>query len=126
MSNLSRTILLQVISLAIVSLGFVQVASGEIIGTQHMLEEQSRTASIARIELVMSQEAVASQLAEYGVGADMISKRLQGMTSAELSQLEQSMDQQIAGEGVLELVGAVFLVLLILELVGVTDIFKAI
>ncbi len=40
--------------------------------------------------------------------------------------LEAEMDRQIAGGDALSLIGAVFLVLLILELVGVTDVFKSI
>ena len=126
MSNFLRTALLHTVSLAIMSMGFMQVASGEIVGAQQMLDEQTRATSIERIHSVVSQESVATQLAEYGVDADIISERLQGMTNAELLQLEHSLDQQIAGEGALGVIGAVFLVLLILELVGVTDIFKAI
>lgn len=126
MSNFLRTALLHTVSLTIMSLGFMQVASGEIVGAQQMLDEQTRVASMDRIHAVVSQEAIATQLAEYGVDAEIISERLQGMTNAELLQLEHSLDQQIAGEGALELIGAVFLVLLILELVGVTDIFKSI
>lgn len=126
MSNFLRTVLLYIVSLAVMSLGFVQAASGEIIGTQQMLDEQTRSASINRVQSVIAQDAVAAKLAEYGVDADVIAERMQGMTNAELLQLEQSIDQQFAGEGALGVIGAVFLVLLILELVGVTDIFKAI
>ena len=126
MSDFLRTVLLYTVSLAVMSLGFVQAASGEIIGTQQMLDEQTRSASINRVQSVIAQDAVAVQLAEYGVDADVIAERMQGMTNAELLQLEQSIDQQIAGEGALGVIGTVFLVLLILELVGVTDIFKAI
>jgi hypothetical protein len=126
MSNFLRTVLLYTVSLAVMSLGFVQAASGEIIGTQQMLDEQTRSASINRVQSVIAQDAVATQLAEYGVDADVIAERMQGMTNVELLQLEQSVDQQIAGEGAVGVIGAVFLVLLILELVGVTDIFKAI
>jgi hypothetical protein len=40
--------------------------------------------------------------------------------------LEGSLDRQIAGGDAIAVIGVVFLVLLILELVGVTDIFKSI
>ena len=48
------------------------------------------------------------------------------MTTAELLELESRFDEQVAGGDALGVIGAVFLVLLILELVGVTDIFKSI
>ena len=49
----------------------------------------------------------------------------QGLSSAELLELEGQLDSQVAGGDVVAIVGVVFIVLLILELVGVTDIFKS-
>jgi len=48
------------------------------------------------------------------------------LTQAELITLESQFNEQIAGGDALAVIGAVFLVLLILELVGVTDVFKSI
>jgi hypothetical protein len=48
------------------------------------------------------------------------------MTDSELASFESSLSQGIVGGDALAVIGAVFLVLLILELVGVTDIFKSI
>ena len=48
------------------------------------------------------------------------------LSAAELAQLDGRLDQLPAGAGIVEVVGVVFVVLLILELVGVTDIFTAI
>jgi hypothetical protein len=47
------------------------------------------------------------------------------MTDVELLALEGNLDKQVAGGDVLAVVGIVFVVLIILELMGVTDIFKA-
>ena len=46
------------------------------------------------------------------------------LSDAELAQLEGRLQQLPAGGSALGLVGAVFLVLLILEITGVVDIFK--
>ena len=46
------------------------------------------------------------------------------LSDSELVQLSENIDQAPAGAGVVEVVGIVFIVLIILELVGVTDIFK--
>jgi len=48
------------------------------------------------------------------------------MTTAELIALEGRIDENNAGGSALGTIGAVFLVLLILEVVGVTDVFKGI
>jgi len=64
-------------------------------------------------------------LQAFGVDQAIVQERLQGLTQAELITLESQFNQQIAGGDALGIIGAVFLVLLILELVGVTDIFKS-
>ena len=46
------------------------------------------------------------------------------MTPDELARLSRGLDELPAGAGALEVIGVVFLVLLLLELVGVIDIFK--
>jgi hypothetical protein len=61
-----------------------------------------------------------------GVDQATVMERLNGLSTAELLELEGQIDQQVAGGDILGLIGAVFVVLLILELVGVTDIFKSI
>jgi hypothetical protein len=48
------------------------------------------------------------------------------LTDEEIAALHGRIEQQVAGGDAIAVIGVVFLVLLILELVGVTDIFKAI
>jgi hypothetical protein len=61
-----------------------------------------------------------------GVDAAAVVTRLAQLTDEELVLMESRLDKLPAGAGALEVVGIVFVVLLILELVGVIDIFKAI
>ena len=97
-----------------------------VIGTEYMLEADIRDASRARVEALLAREDVAEQMRQFGVDEAMIHDRLQGLTHAELLALEGKIDQQVAGGDALGVIGAVFLVLVILELVGITDVFKAI
>jgi len=60
----------------------------------------------------------------FGVAPEAVMERVQYLSDAEVTALAGSLDRQIAGEGLLEVVGIVFVVLLVLELVGVIDIFK--
>ena len=121
-----RGVFVRLISLALVSAGFAQSAWAGTIGTGYMLEADARETSLARVEALLARDDVARQLESLGVDPAIVGERLRGLTDAELVALEGRIDQQTAGGDALAIIGAVFLVLLILELVGVTDIFKSI
>ena len=82
--------------------------------------------SLSRIEGLLAREDVAKQMMALGVQPEQVMARLDAMTSEELRMLESRFDEQVAGGDAIAIIGTVFLVLLILELVGVTDIFKSI
>jgi hypothetical protein len=125
MSNRFRMNVLRLVSVALISMGWMQVSVADVISTQYVVDSESRAATLSKIDTLLVQDQVAKQLQAFGVDADDVSLRLQGMTTAELINLEGQLDSQIAGGGALGVIGTVFLVLLILELVGVTDIFKS-
>jgi len=114
----------RILAAALVSMGYVQVASAGVIGTAQVLGAETRQDQLSRIELVLARQDVADQLQQLGVAPDALMERVQYLSDADVATLAGTLDQQIAGAGVLEIVGIVFVVLLILELVGVIDIFK--
>ena len=120
-----RGFLLRLTSLALVSAGFAQFSFAGVVGTEYLVEADARAASVARVEAFLARDDVARQLQDLGVNEADIQSRLAGLTQAELLALEGQIDRQVAGGDALGVIGAVFLVLLILELVGVTDIFKS-
>ena len=122
----ARGALLRLVSISIVCMGFAQVAPAGVIGTAYMLDEQSRAASLSRIEVLLAREDVGRQLEAFGVERAMVLERLNGLSNAELLELQGQIESQVAGGDILAVIGIVFVVLLILELVGVTDIFKSI
>ena len=122
----ARGALLRLVSISIICMGFAQVAPAGVIGTAYMLDEQSRAASLSRIEVLLAREDVGRQLEAFGVERAMVLERLNGLSNAELLELEGQIESQVAGGDILAVIGIVFVVLLILELVGVTDIFKSI
>lgn len=121
----ARGALMRLISISIVCMGFAQAAPAGMIGTAHMLEDETRAASLSRVEVLLARADVGRQLEAFGVDHAMVAERLNGLSSAELLELEGQLDSQVAGGDIVGIVGAVFIVLLILELVGVTDIFKS-
>lgn len=121
-----RAWVLRAVSISLVCLGFSQVAPAGMISTSQLIDEEAHAASVSRIELLLAREDVAERMVELGVQPQQVMARLDAMTTAELLELESRFNEQVAGGDALGVIGAVFLVLLILELVGVTDIFKSI
>lgn len=121
----ARGALLRLVSLSIICMGFAQAAPAGMIGTAYLLDDESRAASLSRIEVLLARQDVARQLEAFGVDQALVMERLNGLSHAELQELEGQLDSQVAGGDIIGLIGAVFVVLLILELVGVTDIFKS-
>jgi len=116
------------LALSLCALGVThpQVHAG-IIDTGMVLEQRDREHQVARIQSMLAEHAVHSRLVSLGVDPLLASERVARLTDAELLLLEERMDELPAGgDSLLAIIGVVFVVLLILELVGVTDIFKKI
>jgi hypothetical protein len=92
-----------------------------------VIQSQERTARIERITAVLERDTVQRQLVALGVNPADARQRVAALSDSELQSLEQRMDELPAGaDGALTVLGIVLLVLLVLELLGVTDVFKAI
>ncbi len=126
MSFRARGIVVRLMSVALICMGFAQTSSAGMIGTGYLIDSETRDASLARVEVLLARQDIERQLLAFGVDAEIVAERLRGMSNAELLALEGRLDTQLAGGDALAVIGTVFLVLLILELVGVTDIFKSI
>lgn len=98
-------------------------AHAAIVGTEQMVTQETRAASLAKVETFMASEQVAAQLEAWGVAPEAVSARVAALSDAELQQLAANMETDPAG-GVLVLIGVIFVVLIILEIVGVTNIFN--
>jgi hypothetical protein len=101
-----------------------QTSTASMIGTQQLLQSDARNASVIRVASILAREDVASQLVRLGVDPQAVQSRVGNMTDSELFALEGKLDKQVAGGDAIAVIGVVFLVLIILEFVGVTDIFK--
>lgn len=116
-----------VVHLVIISmLGFSSpmVAEAGVIGTLAGIEAAQRGRDLASVNAALAREEVRRQLAAMGVASADVEARLASLTDAELRTLAERIDSLPAGAGALEVLGIVFLVLLVLEAVGVIDIFS--
>lgn len=112
------------ISLSLLNLGTPVVATAGIIDTQTAIEASRRDADLATIRAGLDRAEVRQQFTALGVDPGLMDTRLAALTDVEIAQLADRMDELPAGGDLLAVIGVVFIVLLILELVGVIDIFK--
>jgi hypothetical protein len=111
-------------ALPMLVLGSVVPANAEIIGTLQALQATQRERDLETVSTAFAREEVRRQLTKWGVETAQVDARVAALTDEELRALAQKVDTMPAGAGVLEVIGIVFIVLLILELVGVIDIFS--
>jgi len=123
-STMLRNSVFGLVALSLLSLGMAQTSTASMIGTQQLVQSDARNASVRRVASILAREDVASQLVRLGVDPQAVQSRVGNMTDSELFALEGKLDKQVAGGDAIAVIGVVFLVLIILEFVGVTDIFK--
>jgi hypothetical protein len=102
----------------------VAPASAAVIGTQEALALDARQAQIADIQRTLSRDDVRQAMIAMGVQPEQAQLRVSSLNDFELARLQSELDSLPAGgNSFLALVGAVFVVLLILELTGIINIF---
>lgn len=109
---------------SLLAIGMPGPAMASVIGAGQYLELAERSSHAARVDAVLARAEVREQLVRFGVDPDMARERAAALTTAELALLAERLEEQPAGGDALAVIGVVFVVLIILELVGVIDIFK--
>ena len=100
------------------------VTNAAMVGTGTAINMKQRAEYVSDIRVWLAQDKVRDQLVAMGVDPDDAGKRVAGMTGEELRTLHEKIEALPAGAGVVAVIGIVFIVLLILELVGVTHVFS--
>jgi hypothetical protein len=118
-----RTTLVTVLTAAVFNFGVMSAAQAGIVSTGAIVSAE-RDADLASIRGQLQRADVQAQMQEMGVDAASVDARLATLSDSELRDMAEQMKNAPAGGDVLVLLGAVFLVLLVLELVGVIDVFK--
>jgi len=112
------------VCLAMLNLGSPLVAQAELIGTLQAVEASTRAQDLATVSSALAREQVRAQFVALGVDPAQVETRVAALTDSELRTLAGKIAEAPAGADALAVIGIVFLVLLILEAVGVIDIFK--
>lgn len=122
---MSNKIVPLIVSVCLLFGGFSSQVAAAVIGTQQAMTIEQRRGSIDHIQAQLQRADVQQAMIEMGVDPQQALLRVASLNDQELAQLQQEIDTLPAGgDGVLALIGAVFVVLLILELTGVINIFN--
>jgi hypothetical protein len=119
-----KRLFVQLLCVAVLNLGSPLVAQAGLIGTLQVVEAGSRAQDLATVGAALAREQVREQFVALGVDPAVVESRLAALTDSELRMLAGKVAEAPAGADALAVIGIVFLVLLILEAVGVIDIFK--
>ena len=107
--------------ISLLLLFFIQIAplQAAIVGNGSLMTEITRANLIESLD----KTGVQNLLVSRGVDPQAAKFRIQQMNDDELARLQQNFQQLPAGAGGLETVALIFIVLLITDMIGATDIF---
>lgn len=111
---------------ALLSSGFAVSASAGVISTEQAVIVAERAERLDRVNSFFARGDVAAELERLGVDPALAAERASALSDAELAELDGRIADVAAGGDLLAVLGIMFVVLLVLELVGVTNIFSRI
>lgn len=98
-------------------------AQAGVVGTEAAFAGATLDADRARLHDAFAREDVRAMLVARGVDPAVVQQRIAGLSAAEVQQLNAQMDQLPAGGDALGVIVFIFIVLLITDLLGWTDVF---
>ena len=113
--------------LMVMNVAPIGLAQAKMVTTDQVLEHADPASDRERVESFILREDVQKQLVLLGINSEEAASRAASLSNEEIQQIAGRLDELPAGEGgVGVIVGAIliiFLVLLITDLLGLTDVF---
>jgi hypothetical protein len=113
--------------LMVINVAPIGLAQAKMVTTDQVLEHADPASDRERVESFILREDVQKQLVLLGINSEEAASRVASLSNEEIQQIAGRLDELPAGEGgVGVIVGAIliiFLVLLITDLLGLTDVF---
>ncbi len=123
-SRLLKRSLIALLVTQSVALATVQPAAAALISTESALTLEQRQSRLAPLQQALARADVQAKLIEKGVDPQAAAARIANLSDAEIASIQQQIDQLPAGgDGLFAVLGIVFIVLLILDFVGATNVF---
>lgn len=113
----------KLLMVAMTAISWPQAVVAAPVGTGALLQQESADGQAFRVRETLARDDVQRAMIALGVDPAAARERVASLTPAEVAALESELERLPAGGDFLAVVGIVFVVLIILELVGVTNIF---
>lgn len=117
--NAFNRVVARLLILCTLGLGLPLPASAGIVTTDQITASAERD----RVRDFMAREDVRTQMESLGVDANSVRERVDAMTDEEIGQLAGRIDQMPAGAGIVGVLFAVFIILLVTDILGLTKVF---
>jgi len=105
----------------------IGIANAGLVSTEQVVEHEAAAADRERVFDFLARQDVRAQMTEFGVDPAMAEARVAGLSDAEICKVAGRIDQVPAGQDVLGAVLStalvIFVVLLITDILGLTDVF---
>lgn len=105
-------------------MGFITLpVQAAMVTTPDVLQSQQSEYDRQQLVELLDREDVQKQLLDYGVAPEQVQERVNNMTDAEVAQLNDQIADMPAG-GILGAILLIFVVFVITDVIGATDIFS--
>lgn len=113
-----------IVTLGVLALSVhLPLAQAAVIGTEAVISAQQAEIDRARVQDLLGRAEVTNRLIAAGVDPDQVSARVDALSDNEVHRLAGKIDQLPAGGDALGVLVFVFVVLLITDILGFTDVF---
>lgn len=97
--------------------------STDLVSTQSVLANDSGQADRERIHQLLNRADIQEALVDQGVDLDDVDARVAALSDAEAQQMANQLEELPAGAGVIGALFAVFVILLVTDILGLTDVY---
>jgi hypothetical protein len=118
----AKRVICAVLAFSVFNLTLPGVASAAIVSTGEIVAAEQVQIDRAQLKTWLAKQDVQKQLVAMGVDVSAAEERVDQMTDQEVQQMAAHMNEMPAGAGTAEVLVLAFLVLVVLEVTGVTDI----
>lgn len=98
-------------------------AQAAMIGNEQIINQHQQGQTRDSLQQLLQQQSARQQLQALGVSPDLLKNRIDSLTDSELARINRHVDTLDAGGNILGILLVIFVVFVITDVIGATDIF---
>lgn len=98
-------------------------AQAAMIGNEQVINQHQQGQTRDSLQQLLQQQSARQQLQALGVSPDLVKSRIDSLTDSELARINRHVDTLDAGGSILGILLVIFIVFVITDVIGATDIF---